>query len=151
MNQMKFLQRLSLVWLLKVHDLLPAFTIEEEKQMEEALLLLTTEQIDILHSEETHIIINGPYGSSKSIISSIKAKMIADNLPRDKLLYYVSYDSWSALPNETQRGNPKIEIYPDEEEPKVTKLSDMINNILKKNKMENQRYKRNNRSKKSDY
>ena len=132
----------------KVHDLLPAFTTEEEKQMQEALLLLIPEQIDILHSEEKHIIVNGPYGSGKSIIGRIKAKMIADNLPGSELLYYVSYDSRSALLNEIQRGNPKIKIYPDKEEQKGTKLSDMINDILKKNKIEVQRDKRNNRSQK---
>ena len=132
----------------KVHDLLPAFTTEEEKQMEEALLLLTPEQIDILYSEEKHIIVNGPYGSGKSIIGRIKAKRIADNLPESELLYYVSYDSRSALLNEIQRGNPKIKIYPDKEEQKGTKLSDMINDILKKNKMESQRDKRNSKSQK---
>ena len=132
----------------KVHDFLPAFTTEEEKQMEEALLLLTPEQIDILHSEENHIIVNGPYGSGKSIIGRIKAKMIADNLPESELLYYVFYDSRSALVNEIQKGNPKIKIYPDKKKRKGTKLSDMINDILKKNKMESQRDKRNRKSKK---
>ena len=130
----------------KVHGSLPAFTTEEEKQMDEALLLLTPEQIHILYSEEKHIIVNGPYGSGKSIISRIKAKMIADNLVESELLYYISYDSRSALLNEIQRSNPKIKIYPDKEEQKGAKLSDMIKDILKRNKMENQRDKGKSRS-----
>ena len=130
----------------KVHGSLPAFTTEEEKQMEEALLLLTPEQIHILYSEEKHIIVNGPYGSGKSIIGSIKARMIADNLVESELLYYISYDSRSALLHEIQRSNPKIKIYPDKEELKGIKLSDMIKDIFKRNKMENQRDKRKNRS-----
>ena len=100
----------------KIDGLLPAFTKEEEKLMKEALLLLTPEQIDILHSEEKHLILDGPYGSGKSIIGRTKAKMIADNLPESELLYYISFDSRSALPNEIERNNPKIKIFPHKEE-----------------------------------
>ena len=132
----------------KVHDFIPAFTTEEEKQMKQALVLLTPEQVDILLSEEKHVIVSGPYGSGKSIIARIKAKMIADNLPESELLYYVSYDSRSALLNEIQKGNPNIKIYPDKEELKGTKLSDMIIDILKENKMEKQPDKENIRSQK---
>ena len=121
----------------KIHDILPTFTAEVEKQMKGALLLLTPEQIDILHSEDKHVIIDGPYGSGKSIIGRIKAKMIADNLSEEELLYYISYDSRSALLDEIQRSNPKIKIYPDKEEQKGAKLSDMIKEILKRSEMSN--------------
>ena len=100
----------------KIDGLLPAFTKEEEKLMKEALLLLTPEQIDILHSEEKHLILDGPYGSGKSIICRTKAKMIADNLLESELLCYISFDSRSALPNEIERNNPKIKILPHKEE-----------------------------------
>ena len=126
----------------KVHGSLPAFTTEEKKQINEALLLLTREQTEILHSEEKHIIVNGPYGCGKSIIGRLKANMIADNLMKNELLYYISCDSRSALLNEIQRENPMIKIYPDKEEEKGTKLSYMIMDILKKNKMKSQRDKR---------
>ena len=117
----------------KINNFLPAFTTEKERQMKEALLLLTPEQIDILHSEDKHMIIDGPYGSGKSIIGRIKAKMIADNLPEDEFLYYISYDTRSALKNDIQRSNPKIKIYPDEEKQKGEKLSHMLTDILKRN------------------
>ena len=132
----------------KIHDIFPAFTAELEKQMKGALLLLTPEQIDILHSEDKHVIIDGPYGSGKSIIGRIKAKMIADNLSEEELLYYISYDSRSALLDEIQRSNPKIKIYPDKEEQKGAKLSDMIKEILKRSDMESQRNKTCNKSQK---
>ena len=132
----------------KIHDIFPAFTAELEKQMKGALLLLTPEQIDILHSEDKHLIIDGPYGSGKSIIGRTKAKMIADNLPEKELLYYISCDSRSALLDEIQRSNPKIKIYPDKEEQKGTKLSDMIKEILKRSDMESQLDKTNSRSQK---
>ena len=133
-----FAKIVSCISATKIDDVFPAFTTEEEKQMKGALLLLTPEQIDIIHSEEKHIIIDGPYGSGKSIIGRTKAKMIADNLPKNELLYCISYDSRSALLNEIQRSNPKIKVYPNREEQKGNKLSDMIKDILKGNKMDRQ-------------
>ena len=102
----------------KIHDILPPFTAEVEKQMKGALLLLTPEQIDIHHSEDKHVIIDGPYGSGKSIIGRIKAKMIANDLPGKELLHYISYNSRSDLLDEIQRSNTKIKIYPDKEDQK---------------------------------
>ena len=143
-----FAKIVSCIGATKIDDIFPSFTTEEEKQMKGALLLLTPEQIDILHSEEKHIIIDGPYGSGKSIIGRTKAKMVADNLPKNDLLYYISYDSRSALLNEIQRNNPKIKIYPETEEQKGNKLSDMIKYILKGNKMERQHAEKSNESEK---
>ena len=77
----------------KIHDIFPAFTTKEEKQMNGALLLLTPEQTDILHLADKHITID----YQKSIISRTQAR---DNLPERELLYYLSYDSRSALLNE---------------------------------------------------
>ena len=71
--------------------------------------------------------------------------MIADNLSEKELLYYISYDSRSALLDEIQRSNPKIKIYPDKEEQKGAKLSDMIKEILKRSDMESQRNETNNK------
>ena len=77
----------------KIYDIFPAFTTREEKRLNGALLLLTPEQIDILHLEDKHVTID----YQKSIISRTQAK---DNLPESELLYYLSYDSRSALLNE---------------------------------------------------
>ena len=132
----------------KIGDIFPTFTTNEEKLMKGALFLLTPEQFDILHSEEKHIILNGPYGSGKSIIGRTKAKIIAEHLPENELLYYISCDSRSALLNEIERTNSKIKIYPEKEEQKRIKLSDMIKEILKINKIENQHDKKSNKSQK---
>lgn len=77
----------------KIYDIFPAFTTREEKRLNGALLLLTPEQIDILHLEDKHVTID----YQKSIISRTQAK---DNLPESELLYYLFYDSRSALLNE---------------------------------------------------
>ena len=131
----------------KISGIFPAFTTNGETLMKGALFLLTPEQLNILHSEEKHIILNGPYGSGKSIIGRTKAKMIAEQLPDNELLYYISNDLRSALLTEIERNNPKIKVYPDKEEQKRIKLSDMIKEILKINKMESQ-HKKNNKSEK---
>ena len=131
----------------KISGIFPAFTTNRETLMKGALFLLTPEQLNILHSEEKHIILNGPYGSGKSIIGRTKAKMIAEQLPDNELLYYISNDLRSALLTEIERNNPKIKVYPDKEEQKRIKLSDMIKEILKINKMESQ-HKKNNKSEK---
>ena len=130
-----------------ISGIFPAFTTNGETLMKGALFLLTPEQLNILHSEEKHIILNGPYGSGKSIIGRTKAKMIAEQLPDNELLYYISNDLRSALLTEIERNNPKIKVYPDKEEQKRIKLSDMIKEILKINKMESQ-HKKNNKSEK---
>ena len=77
----------------KIYDIFPAFTTREEKRLNGALLLLTPEQIDILHLEDKHVTID----YQESIISRTQAK---DNLPESELLYYLFYDSRSALLNE---------------------------------------------------
>lgn len=77
----------------KIYDIFPAFTTREEKRLNGALLLLAPEQIDILHLEDKHVTID----YQKSIISRTQAK---DNLPESELLYYLFYDSRSALLNE---------------------------------------------------
>ena len=130
----------------KIYDIYPAFKAEVEKQIKEALLLLTPEQIDILHLEDKHVIIEGVWRSNKSIIGRIKAEMIADNLPEKELLYYISYHTRSALLDEIQRSNPKIKIYPDKEEQKSSKLSDIIKYILKRDDVERQRNETSNKS-----
>ena len=92
---------------------------QPEKRLNGALLLLTPEQIDILHLEDKHVTID----YQKSIISLTQAK---DNLPESELLYYLFYDSRSALLNEMSSSNPKIFIYLH----KIKNNNDMITFII---------------------
>ena len=126
----------------KICGIFSPFTTNKDKLMKGALFLLIPEQFDILHSEEKHIILYGPYRSSKLIIARTKAKMITQHLPENELLHYIFYDSTGALLNEIERSNSKIKIYPEKEEQKRMKLSDMIKEILKINKMESQHDKK---------
>ena len=124
---------ISCMSLRNVDDLFPALGIDN--QMKGALLLLTPEQRDILCSEDKHVIINGPYGSGKSIIAAIKAQKLADDLQANELLYYITDDSMTdhSLSYTIASKNKKIEIYPNTEEKKRMKISGKIKDILKIN------------------
>ena len=129
----KLFSRVSLV---KIEDIFP--TENEDDKMKGALLMLTPEQIDILSSEDKHMIIDGPYGSGKSIIARKKGQMLAESLTSDELLYYISYDSRSDLLHEIP-GSDKMQIYPDKDEKKGMILSDMVIDILKINKQHDEK------------
>ena len=49
-------------------------------KMKGALRLLALEQINILSSEDEHVIIDSPYGSGKSIIVRVTGKILCDRL-----------------------------------------------------------------------
>ena len=54
-------------------------TQKGDVHMKGALILLTPEQLDILCSENEHVIIGGPYRSSISIMTS-KAQLMRDDI-----------------------------------------------------------------------
>ena len=59
-------------------DDLPTFTKVSNEQMKHILLMLTPEQKRILYSGDKHVLIQGPYGSGKSIIAHKKLQMLSD-------------------------------------------------------------------------
>lgn len=110
-----------------IEDIFP--TQNADDQMKGALQLLTPEQIDILCSDDKHMIIYGPYGSGKSIIARTKAEMLADNLRENELTYYIIHDSRTAL-SQVKLKKDNIIVYPNE---KGKKLSHLMKDILKTN------------------
>lgn len=54
-------------------------------KMKGALRLLALEQINILSSEDEHVIIDSPYGSGKSIIVRVTGKILCDRLLENEL------------------------------------------------------------------
>ena len=109
---------LSCVSLVKIEDIFP--TKNEDDKMKGALLLLTPEQIYILLSEDKHMIIDGPYGSGKSIIACIKGKTLTESIKKGELLYCISYDSRSDLSHEIP-GCDQMQKYPNVDEKKGMK------------------------------
>ena len=104
---------------------LPSLTENPTTQMAETTILLTLEQLRIVNSPNKHLMIQGCYGSGKSLIALKKAEMISKHLKQNEVLYFLSYDSSSMLITEIPT-IPNIKLYRNKD---ALKLSDIINNI----------------------
>ena len=75
----------------------PTLTDKYEEQMENVTVLLTRKQMEIMYSQDKHIIIRGGFGCGKTIIAAAMLKKISESLKTDEKLYYICYDSRSEL------------------------------------------------------
>ena len=112
----------------RICNFMPTFSKDSYKQMEEASLLLTREQQDIIDSKSKHMIIKGSFGSGKSIIARVKIQRLLDNLSEKDVLYYICYDSRSEFFNSIEMD--KVNFYRNNGS---RKLTDIIQEILQKN------------------
>ena len=109
------------------YEMLPSLTDDSTKQMEEATILLTLEQLQIVHTPNKHIMMQGCYGSGKSIIARKKAEIVSKMLNSNEHLYFISYDSSSMLTVDIKI-TAGIKLYRNTE---ALKLSDIINKLKK--------------------
>ena len=109
------------------YEMLPSLTDDSTKQMEEATILLTLEQLQIVHTPNKHIMMQGCYGSGKSIIARKKAEIVSKMLNPNEHLYFISYDSSSMLTVDIKI-TAGIKLYRNTE---ALKLSDIINKLKK--------------------
>ena len=79
------------------HWELPSLSDNAATQMDETTIMLTLEQLKIVYSPNKHLMIQGCYGSGKSLIAQEKAEITSKNLKENELLYFISYDSSSML------------------------------------------------------
>ena len=108
-------------------DEIPTFTKDPNKKMENALVILTPEQKNILYSQKcNHLIVKGPYGSGKSIIAMKKLQILSESIPEDEVVCFICYDSRSELWNEIGDSS-KVKLCRNGEE---NPLSVIINQIL---------------------
>ena len=75
----------------------PTLTDKSDEQMAHVTVLLTPEQMEIVYSQDKHIIIRGGFGCGKTIIAAAMLKKILENLKNNEKLYYICYDSRSEL------------------------------------------------------
>ena len=109
------------------HWRLPSLTDNPTTQMAETTILLTLEQLRIVNSANKHLMIQGCYGSGKSLIALKKAEMTSKILKQNEILYFISYDSSSMLTRDII-STSKMKLYSNE---RALKLSEIINNIKK--------------------
>ena len=115
---------------------IPTFTNDADEQMKHVLMLLTCKQKDIIHSDEKHLIIRGPYGSGKSVVALRKFEILLKKLEESKkneVAYFICHDSKSALMTDIEK-MPKAKICRNEE---GKKLSELIGDILQETNTEN--------------
>ena len=80
---------------------LPNLTKKIPEQLKQTYLLLTPQQMKVLISDAKHVIIQGSYGSGKSILGLKKLELILENVVKkevqDERIIYINFDSKSKL------------------------------------------------------
>ena len=117
-------------------DHLPTFTNVENEQMKHLLVILTPAQQRVLYSGSNHMVIQGPYGSGKSVVARKKLQMLLDDFKRSKKseeVHFICHDPKSALLKEIETV-PNMKTHGNEE---GQKLSEITTNILKDANSEN--------------
>ena len=117
-------------------DDLPTFTKVSNEQMKHILLILTPEQKRILYSGDKHVLIQGPYGSGKSIIAHKKLQILSDEFEengKNGLVHFICHDSKSALISEIE-SRPNVIVHSNKG---GQKLSEIVKTILKVDNSDN--------------
>ena len=118
-----------------IHDkYIPSLTDNSDEKMESLTVLLTREQMEIVYSQDKHIIIRGGFGCGKTIIAAAVLKKISKSLQNDEKLYYICYDSRSELLNQITKGVEtehvaNVTLFHNKER---RNLSEIIKDILEK-------------------
>ena len=76
---------------------LPTLTDCQSQQFKQTYFLYNPQQMNIHFSDAKHIVIQGSYGSGKSLIGLKKLELIAKSLGQDEKIIYVNFDRKSKL------------------------------------------------------
>ena len=76
---------------------LPSLTDDKNQQFKQTYMLYTPQQMDILFSDAKNLVIQGSYGSGKSILGLKKLELISKCLKQDERIIYINFDSKSYL------------------------------------------------------
>ena len=76
---------------------LPSLTDNLSQQFKQTYLLYTPQQLDLLFSKKRHVIIQGSYGSGKSIVALRKLGLILKCRKKEDRIIYMNFDSKSRL------------------------------------------------------
>ena len=76
---------------------LPTLTDDKNQQFRQIYFLYTPRQMDIHFSDAKHVVIQGSYGSGKSILGLKKLELIWKNLRGNEKIIYINFDPNSNL------------------------------------------------------
>ena len=117
-------------------DDLPTFTDVQNEQMKHLLVILTPAQRSVLYSGNKHMVVQGPYGSGKSVIARKKLQMLLDDFKRSKKseeVHFICHDPKSALLQELET-LPNMKTHSNDQGEKLSKI---VTDILKDTNSEN--------------
>ena len=92
------------------HDCIPKFTSKTCEEMESLAVLLTREQMKIFYSQDKHMIVKGGFGCGKTIVAAAILQKISEDLGEHEKLFFVCYDSRSALINHMIKDEQESEV-----------------------------------------
>ena len=83
---------------------IPSLTKDATQQLRQTYLLYTPQQMNAYFSDNKHVVIQGSYGSGKSILGLKKLELVWKNLKqkqqkktKNEIIFYVNYDNKSQL------------------------------------------------------
>ena len=76
---------------------LPSLTDGKNQQFKQTYFLHTRQQMDILFPDAKNLVIQGSYGSGKSILGLKKLELFSKSLKQDERIIYINFDSKSYL------------------------------------------------------
>ena len=128
-NQNKLFENLAaeVLCFMAVHNKnLPRVTNDKSQQFKETYFLYTPQQMNILFSGAKHLIIQGSYGSGKSLLGLKKLELISKTLSKGDRIIYVNFDSKSKLHFAMEKNVKEYARIP----PRKTKLINSVQEIL---------------------
>ena len=76
---------------------LPTLTDDRRQQLKQTYFLYTPQQMDIHFADAKHIVIQGSYGSGKTLLGLKKLEMIWKGLKQNEKIIYINFDCKSHL------------------------------------------------------
>ena len=117
-------------------DDLPTFTNVQNEQMKHLLVILTPAQQSVLYSGIKHMVVQGPYGSGKSVIARKKLQMLLDDFKRSKKseeVHFICHDPKSSVLQDIE-ALPNMKTHGNEEGEKLSKIvTDILNDANSEN------------------
>ena len=101
----------------------PSLTDDKIRQFKQTYFLYTPQQMDIHFSDDKHLVIQGSYGSGKSLLGLKKLELILKTPGRNKKIIYINFDRNSDLHFSMEKN---VETYTGISQKKIK----LINGIL---------------------
>ena len=87
---------------------LPSLTKDVTQKLKQTYLLYTPQQMNVYFSDAKHVIIQGSYGSGKSILGLKKLELIRKKITPNEIIIYVNFDSKSKLHIEMEKNVSEV-------------------------------------------